>query len=79
MHKSTENSLSLSQIKEGKTVTIASVEGGWDYRKRITGLGFVKGCSVAVVRNSSNGPLMVEIKGSKVALGRGEAEKIRVK
>ena len=73
-----ENLICMSDVKDGKTVKIASIDGGWEYRKRITGLGFVKGCEVKVLRNESKGPLVVKVKGSKFVLGRGEASRIFV-
>jgi len=68
----------ISEIPEEKIVSIVRIEGGWSLRKRVTGLGFVKGENVKVIKNEFDGPMMVEVKGSKFALGRGEAEKIFV-
>ena len=39
-------------------------------------LGFVPGETVEVCRNAAHGPLLVGVKGSRVMLGRGMAEKI---
>ncbi len=47
-------------------------------RARMTVLGLVQGECVHVVRNRFPGPLIVEVKGTRLLLGVGMASKIRV-
>jgi Fe2+ transport system protein FeoA len=42
-------------------------------------MGFVPGDEIQVVSNGVPGPLVVLVKGSRLVLGRGMAEKILVK
>jgi Fe2+ transport system protein FeoA len=45
--------------------------------KRLTDLGFTPGTSVTVVKSAPfNGPLEVSIRGSRLAIGRGMANRI---
>lgn len=46
--------------------------------RRLADLGFIPGSVVRVLRSFGSGPLLVEVKGSRVALGRGLAMKILV-
>jgi Fe2+ transport system protein FeoA len=41
-------------------------------------LGLTKGCSFKVVQGSRHGPVLVEVRGTRVALGHGLARKIIV-
>jgi ferrous iron transport protein A len=41
-------------------------------------LGFTIGASVTVVQNYRHGPMIVRVRDTRVALGRGEARKVLV-
>ena len=65
--------------KEGERVFCDSIEGEWKEKKYLIELGFVKGSKIYIVKNSGIGPLILEIKGARIAIGRGKAGKIMVK
>jgi ferrous iron transport protein A len=46
---------------------------------RIASLGFTPGAEVMLLQNFGRGPLIASVRGSRLALGRGEAEHILVK
>ena len=68
----------LSQIEQGKRVLVNSLLEGNELNRRLTSLGFTPGVDVEIMQNYGRGPMIVKIRGTKVALGRGEAEKIKV-
>ncbi len=68
----------LSTVSAGSSVLLRRIRAGQDLETRLSAMGFVPGVTVAVHRNSPNGPLLVEVKGSRVMLGRGMAEKMAV-
>lgn len=68
----------LSDLTSGESATILEFRGGMAVNKRLVSLGFTPGVSISVVRNNRSGPLIVTVRGSQVALGRGEAKKIIV-
>jgi ferrous iron transport protein A len=45
---------------------------------RLASLGFTPGTEVDMIQNYGRGPLIVTVRGTHVALGRGEAAKILV-
>jgi ferrous iron transport protein A len=45
---------------------------------RLATLGFTPGAKLTMVQNFGRGPLIVSIRGTRIALGRGEATKVRV-
>ena len=67
----------LSMVEEGEPKTIVKVGGKEEVRKFLENLGFVDGTVVTVV-SSLGGNMILEVKDSRVALGRDMASKIQV-
>jgi ferrous iron transport protein A len=67
----------LSLIEEGKVVTIQRINGKSETKQFLEKLGFVIGASVKIV-SSASGNLIVEVKGTRVAVGKDMAAKIIV-
>ena len=61
--------------KEGDTVTIHRISGRDDLRQHLAELGFVVDGEVLIVSHLA-GNLIVQVKGSRVALDRTMAQKI---
>ncbi|CDF06371.1 putative uncharacterized protein [Firmicutes bacterium CAG:95] len=70
-------SMPLSMVKEGEINTICKVGGKEETRKFLENLGFVCGGEVTVV-SQINGNIIVNVKGSRVAIGRDMANKVMV-
>jgi Fe2+ transport system protein FeoA len=68
----------LSQIHQGETVSISSLHEGNELNRRLTSLGFTPGVDIEIVQNFGRGPMIVAVRGTRIALGRGEADKITV-
>jgi ferrous iron transport protein A len=68
----------LSEIPTGENVIIASLCEGNELNRRLTSLGFTPGTGIQIVQNYGHGPMIVNVRGSRIALGRGEAKKINV-
>lgn len=60
----------------GETVRILDVIGGRGIRQRLIELGLTRGTEVTVIR--ADGPVTLELRGGRLALGRNEAAKIQV-
>jgi ferrous iron transport protein A len=52
--------------------------GGHHFLSRLASLGFTPGADLQVVQNYGRGPIIVTLRDTRVALGRGEAQKILV-
>jgi ferrous iron transport protein A len=78
-HSGSSQELSLSQLPTGVTAQVVQVSGGHGLANRIACLGFTPGAEVMLLQNYSHGPLIVSVRGTRLALGRGEAEQILVK
>ena len=67
----------LTMVKTGETKVIRKVGGKEETRRFLENLGFVVGSEVVVVSEIS-GNLIVNIKDSRVAIGKDMANKIMV-
>lgn len=70
--------LSLSAVRSGQRVRIHRIRGGHHFLRRLAPLGFTPGAELRVVQNYGHGPIIVNLRDTRVALGRGEAAKIEV-
>ncbi|MCR5515720.1 MAG: ferrous iron transport protein A [Lachnospira sp.] len=67
----------LSMLDEGNNGTIVRVGGLEETRQFLEKLGFVVGADVEVVSKMS-GNVIVNVKGSRVAIGKDMANKIMI-
>lgn len=67
----------LSMVKPGETNTIKKVGGKEETRKFLENLGFVTGGEVTIV-SEIEGNLIVNVKDSRVAIGKDMANRIMV-
>jgi Fe2+ transport system protein FeoA len=68
----------LSTIRAGQTVKLASIEAGRGLNSRLAAMGLLPNVEITVVNNGHPGPFVISVKGSKMMLGRGMADKIMV-
>ncbi len=76
---SANHALSLVELKSGQTATIDSLRGGAGFRSRLAALGFTPGTGVKMLQNLGHGPIIVTVRDTRIALGRGEAYKIWIR
>ena len=67
----------LSMVKEGEPNIIKKVGGKEETRKLLENLGFVTGGTVTVI-SQTGGNMIVNVKDSRVAIGKDMANKIMV-
>ncbi len=71
--------MTLAQADEGQRVMIKSLEGGFGFKRRLLSLGIRPDQKVRVLKSAAfGGPLLVEVEGSEVAIGRGAADKVEI-
>jgi ferrous iron transport protein A len=68
----------LSTIKSGKRVKLVGVEVGRGLNSRLAAMGLLPNVEITVVNNGHPGPFVISVKGSRMMLGRGMADKIMV-
>lgn len=72
------NPISLTELAVDDHATILALTSGRMETTRLASLGFTPGAVVNMTQNYGHGPLIVIVRGTRVALGRGEAAKIVV-
>jgi Fe2+ transport system protein FeoA len=68
----------LALVESGRRVHIVGLDAGEGLRGRLAAMGLVPGVQVEVIMNSAGGPFIVSVKGSRIILGHGMAQKIMV-
>jgi ferrous iron transport protein A len=76
---STNSSQPLTTLNGGESAVVQSLSGGASFRRRLAALGFTPGASIRMLQNLGHGPVLVTIRDTRIALGRGEACKIHVR
>ena len=70
--------MTLAMASPGEEVRLTAIHGGQRMRKRLADLGLNIGMTVRVLQRNGHGPLLLAVKDSRLALGRGMAHKIKV-
>lgn len=68
---------SLISMPVNGVVTVKVIRAGFKAIRFLADLGIHEGEKIRIVKNDI-GPVIVEVKGTRVAIGRGLAEKIEV-
>lgn len=68
----------LSKLEVGEVGVVQQLNGGRGVVSRLAALGFTLDAEVRVMQNFGRGPLIVNVRDTRIALGRGEAGKIQV-
>ena len=68
----------LTIVQVGRRVRLVAVAAGRGLQSRLAAMGLVPGVEIEVLRNSQHGPFLIAVKGSRIMLGRGMAQKIVV-
>jgi len=66
----------LSELGEGKLAVVKTIDGGQGFVQRLAEMGVSSGTQLRVVRG--RGPMIVEVKGHRLMLGRGMVPRIMV-
>lgn len=67
----------LSMTAPGQSVQLVNIDAGHKLRRRLTELGLTPGVELQVMQDQG-GPMLVAVRGTRLALGRGMAHKIMV-
>lgn len=68
----------LAMAQPGEEVRLVALHGGHRMRRRLADLGLTLDMPLRVVRANGQGPLIVAVKDTRLALGRGMAHHIMV-
>lgn len=72
------NSMLLTDTPIEIPLIVTAVNAGRTAQARLTSMGVLPGEKLTVLRNDNGGPLVLEVKGTRIAIGRGLCEKVMV-
>lgn len=79
-HSEAVNSFPLTFANRGETVILTQVLAGNRLRQRLGDLGLNIGMKVRVIQDDGSGPVILAVQNdSRLAIGRGMAQKIMVR
>lgn len=58
---------------------MVELKGGRGFIGRLAALGFTPGATLSIARNPGHGPIIVNVLDTQIALGRGQAFRVRVR
>ena len=68
----------LTHLPRGARARVSELPKPHGLAKRLCALGLTPGSEVCVLQNRGSGPLIVEVHGARLALGRGQADRVTV-
>ena len=74
-----DNVMALTEAAVGSVVRLCRVEAGDGLKQHLASLGIVGDVEMRVVRNEGKGLVIVNVKDSKIVLGRGMSNKVMVR
>ena len=69
--------LPLTMVSPGESVRLIRIIAGYSLRRRLTELGLIPGVEFKIMQDEG-GPLLLAVKDTRLALGRGMAHRIIV-
>ena len=70
--------MNLTALHNGDSAIIEGIEAGRGLRSRLIALGLLPGTPIEVINIDGSGPVVLELRDSRVVIGRGIAQKIEV-
>lgn len=69
----------LTDLAAGEHAYIISIPSGRMIQQRLISIGITPGVEVTMTQNYHHGPLVVTVRDTRIALGKGEAKRIFVR
>lgn len=69
----------LAMVSPGEVVQVVDVRAGWGLQRRLADMGLTPGVIIRVMNSQRPGPIIIDLRGSRLVLGHGVAQKILVK
>ena len=70
--------LSVDLLPQGAAAVVRKLRGGGELVNRLAAMGLSEGAQLVVLQNTGHGPMLVSVRDTRIALGRGEASKVLV-
>jgi len=71
--------MTLSDSKAGRVYVLVGCEAGRELKEKVYSMGLNSGAKLKIISNSGHGPVGLEVRQTRLGIGRGMAAKIWVK
>jgi len=71
--------MTLSDSKVGRVYILVGCEAGRELKEKVYSMGLNSGAKLKIISNSGHGPVGLEVRQTRLGIGRGMAAKIWVK
>lgn len=71
-----QNTVCLADVRTGQKARFIGSSGGFNLEKRLKDMGLSNSEYMTVIKNDGSGPLILEVRGSNIVLGRGLSRKL---
>ena len=71
--------VSLAHAPKGAALTVVSANGGQHFQHKISAMGIYPDEKIEILERQNGGAVIVQVKGSRLAIGNGMSRKIKVK
>ena len=69
----------LAIVSPGEVVQVVDVRAGWGLRRRLADMGLTPGVVIRVMNSQMPGPIVIDLRGSRLVLGHGMTQRILVR
>ena len=69
----------LAMVSPGEVVEVVDVRAGWGLRRRLADMGLTPGVVIRVMNSQRPGPIIIDLRGSRLVLGHGMTQRILVR
>lgn len=70
--------IKLTNLKKGKKAKVFKIDGGIGAKSKLQVMGIFPGVDISVIQSVNKGPVVIEAGNTRLAIGRGLAEKVEV-
>jgi len=74
----TNQGMSLAMASPGDLVTVTGIRAGRGLQRRLTDMGLTPGVQIRVINSGASGPVLIDLRETRLALSHGIAQKIVV-
>ncbi len=73
------NEIPLGEAPVGKDLYLSALHGGRGFRHRLAEMGLAPGAQFRILKKHRPGPFIISVRGSRLMLGRGMAQRVKVR
>jgi len=68
----------IAMVRPGEEVMVVDIRAGRGLVRRLADMGLTPGTTIRVINNQMPGPILIDLRGSRLMLGFGVAQKVMV-